>query len=59
MQDSHTCVASDLHLHSDIAGEIGMDLGFLSRVYSGVQGSCRVVETLVPYLINHIIIFNY
>jgi hypothetical protein len=56
VQDSHASVTSDLDLNGDIASEIGVDLCFLGRVHSGVKGSHCVVKSLVPYLINHIVI---
>ena len=56
VQNSHASVTSNLYLYSDIASEIGMNLCFLSRVNSWVKGSNSVVKSLVPYLINHIVI---
>ena len=56
MEDAHAGIASDLHLHSDVAGQVSMNLGLLGGMHSGIEGSSRVVKALVPYLINHIII---
>ena len=56
VQNSHAGIASDLHLHSNVASEISMDLSLLCGMNSRVKGCSRVVKTLVSDLIDHIII---
>ena len=56
VQNSHAGIASDLHLHSNVASEISMDLSLLGGMNSRVKGCSRVVKTLVSDLIDHIII---
>ena len=54
VQDSHASETGDLHLDSDVAGQVSLDLGLFRGVHTGVKGSSRVVETLVPDLEYHI-----
>jgi hypothetical protein len=55
VQNSHACESGDLNLHSDVTGQISVDLSLFGGMDSGVEGSSGVVETLVPDFIDHII----
>jgi hypothetical protein len=54
MQNSHSSETGDLHLDCDVAGQVGVDLGLLGGVHTGVKCSGGVVETLVPNLEYHL-----
>jgi hypothetical protein len=54
VENSHTSETSDLDLNCDVTGQIGVDLGLLGGVHTGVECSSGVIETLVPNLEYHL-----
>ena len=55
VEDSHACESGNVHLHGDVACQVGVDLSLLGEVHSGVQSGSRVIEALVPQLVDHLL----
>lgn len=58
MHDAKPREAGDVRLDRDVAGQVRMDLRLLGRVDAWVNLGGRVVESLIPDFVNHLLIYT-
>ena len=50
MEDGHAGIASYLHMHGDVAGEVSVNLGLLGGFHSGIDDKTVLLKPLLLIL---------
>jgi hypothetical protein len=56
--DSHASVSCNVDLHSDVSGQVSVNLSLLGRVNSWGESSRGDIEALVSDFIDHLLVIN-